>query len=180
MQAINWKMSNQFHPSSDSGPYFEDFIVGSKFVSKTGRTITETDNIWFTLLTNNNNQIHFNKDYTQKAFPGEPFNGRLVVNGFLTLSIAAGLLVEYTSMNGFMLGLEGLKFLHPVFAGDTIYAECVASETRESKSRSDAGIVKIATSGYNQRREKIVEFDRIFMVRKRGSVWSGERKEAKR
>lgn len=160
-----------------SGPYFEDFVPGRTFASKIGRTITDADNIWFTLITNNNNQIHFNKDYVQKAFPGEPFDGKLVVNGFLILAIVAGLLVEYTSVNGFMLGLEGLKFIHPAFDGDTIYAECTVSEIRESKKYPDSGIVKVSTSGFNQRKEKIVEFDRTFMVRKRGSVWSGERKK---
>ena len=161
---------------SESGPYYENFVRGTKFLSKVGRTITETDNIWFTLLTNNNNQIHFNKDYVQKTFPGEPFNGKLVVNGFLILAIVAGLLVEYTSVNGFMLGLENLKFLRPVFEGDTIYAECTISDIRESNKYPQSGIVKVSTSGFNQRKEKIVEFDRTFMVRKKGSVWSGERK----
>ncbi|QGA55254.1 MaoC family dehydratase [Sulfolobus sp. E5-1-F] len=156
----------------ESGPFFEDFKVGQKFKSKVGRTITDVDNIWFTLLTNNSNQIHFNKDYTEKYFPGEPFNGRLVVNGFLTLSIVAGLLVEQTSQNGFMLGIENVKFLHPVFSGDTIYAEAEVIEVRESKSRPDFGIVKIRTYGYNQKGEKLIEFDRVFMVRKRGTKWS--------
>ncbi|QXJ27487.1 MaoC family dehydratase [Saccharolobus shibatae] len=156
----------------ESGPFFEDFKVGQKFKSKVGRTITDVDNIWFTLLTNNSNQIHFNKDYTEKYFPGEPFNGRLVVNGFLTLTIVAGLLVEQTSQNGFMLGIENVKFLHPVFSGDTIYAEAEVIEVRESKSRPGFGIVKIRSYGYNQKGEKLIEFDRVFMVRKRGAKWS--------
>ncbi|MCH4815528.1 MAG: MaoC family dehydratase [Saccharolobus sp.] len=156
----------------ESGPFFEDFKVGQKFKSKVGRTITDVDNIWFTLLTNNSNQIHFNKDYTAKNFPGEPFNGRLVVNGFLTLTIVAGLLVEQTSQNGFMLGIENVKFLHPVFSGDTIYAEAEVIEVRESKSRPGFGIVKIRSYGYNQKGEKLIEFDRVFMVRKRGAKWS--------
>ena len=164
---------------SSEGPYFEDFKVGQKFKSKVGRTITEADNIWFTLLTNNSNQIHFNKDYTEKFFPGEPFKGRLVVNGFLTLAIVAGLLVEHTSQNGFMLGIENVKFLHPVFPGDTIYAEAEVIEVRESKSRPGFGIVKIRTYGYNQNGEKVIEFDRVFMVRKRGAVWTGEKIEGK-
>ncbi|ARM75533.1 MaoC family dehydratase [Acidianus manzaensis] len=158
---------------SAEGPFFEDLKVGLKFKSKVGRTITDVDNIWFTLLTNNSNQIHFNKDYTEKYFKGEPFNGRLVVNGFLTLSIVAGLLVEETSQNGFMLGIDNVKFESPVFAGDTIYAEAEVIEARESKSRLGFGIVKIRTYGYNQRGEKIIEFDRVFMVRKKGSTWKG-------
>ena len=155
---------------TDSGPYFEEFIVGNKFVGKTGRTITDVDNIWFTLLTNNNNQIHFNRDYTKKYFRGKPFYGRLVVNGFFILSTVAGLLVDYTSANGFMLGLEKLRFIRPVFAGDTIYGECTVLETRESKNMPNNGIVKIATTGYNQRHEKVIEFDRTFMVRKKRSI----------
>ena len=165
--------------SSQEGPYFEDFKVGQKFKSKIGRTVTETDNIWFTLLTNNSNQIHFNKDYTERVFSGDPFKGRLVVNGFLTLAIVAGLLVEETSQNGFMLGIENVKFLHPVFPGDTIYAEAEVIETRESKSRPGFGIVRIRTYGYNQNGEKVIEFDRVFMVRKRGAMWTGEKAEKK-
>ncbi|MBP1357971.1 MAG: MaoC family dehydratase [Sulfolobus sp.] len=157
----------------NEGPYFEDFKTGMRFKSRVGRTILDTDNVWFTLLTNNNNEIHFNVDYTQKNFPGEPFKGRLVVNGFLTLAIAAGLLVEYTSKNGIMLGLENVKFLNPVFSGDTIYSEAEVTEVRESKSRPGWGLVKLKTWAYNQRGEKVLEFDRIFMVRKRGIKWEG-------
>ncbi|MEM4912063.1 MAG: MaoC family dehydratase N-terminal domain-containing protein, partial [Metallosphaera sp.] len=68
---------------------------------------------------------------------------------------------------------ENVKFLHPVFPGDTIYAEAVVVEVRESKSRPDFGIVKIRTYGYNQKGEKVIEFDRVFMVRKRGAIWKG-------
>jgi itaconyl-CoA hydratase len=142
-----------------------------KFKSETGRTVTDADNIWFTLLTNNSNQIHFNKDYTEKYFPGAPFEGRLVVNGFFTLSTVVGLLVDHTSKNGFMLGLENLRFLAPVFAGDTIYGECEVLDARESASRPGSGVVKIKTIGYKQTKEKVIEFDRTFMVRKRGATW---------
>jgi itaconyl-CoA hydratase len=153
--------------------YFEDFKPGMKFKGSVGRTVTDADNIWFTLMTNNSNQIHFNADYARKNFPGEPFNGRMVVNGFLTLAIAAGILVEQTSAHGFMLGLNNVKFLNPVFAGDTIYAECEVTATRKSKSRKGNGIVSIRTWGNNQRGEKVVEFDRDFMMREREEVWSG-------
>ncbi|NON61365.1 MULTISPECIES: MaoC family dehydratase [Acidianus] len=158
-------------------PFFEDFKIGQKFKSKVGRTITDVDNIWFTLLTNNSNQIHFNRDYTEKYFSGEPFKGRLVVNGFLTLAIVAGMLVEQTSQNGFMLGIENVKFISPVFGGDTIYAEAEVIESRESESRPGFGVVKIKTWGYNQEGKKVIEFERVFMIRKRGSSWTGERKE---
>lgn len=145
-----------------------------RFRSRAGRTVTDADNIWFTLITNNTNQIHFNKDYAEKFFPGEPFKGRMVVNGFFTLATAVGLLVDYTSANGFMLGLDGLRFFTPVFAGDTIYAEGEVTEVRESKSRPEAGIVRIITRAYNQKGERLLEFSRTFMVRKRGAKWVGK------
>jgi itaconyl-CoA hydratase len=163
---------------ADQGPYFEDLKPGMKFKSRIGRTVTDADNIWFTLMTNNLNQIHFNSDYTQRYFSGEPFNGRMVVNGFFTLSTVAGLLVEYTSINGFMLGLDELRFYSPVFAGDTIYAECEVVEARESKSRPGMGIVKIVTYGYNQKGDKLIQFYRNFMVRKRNARWVDRSKEA--
>ena len=75
----------------DSGKHFEDFRKGQKLEGKVGRTVIDADNIWFTLLTNNSNQIHFNVDYAKKYFSGKPFEGRMVVNGFLTLGIVAGL-----------------------------------------------------------------------------------------
>lgn len=151
--------------------YFEDFRPGMKFKGSVGRTVTDADNIWFTLMTNNNNQIHFNADYTQKNFAGEPFRGRMVVNGFFTLATVAGILVEQTSAHGFMLGLSNVKFVNPVLAGDTIYAECEVTATRKSESRKGNGIVSIRTWGYNQRGERLLEFDRDFMVRERGGAW---------
>src|SRR5438309_10819338 len=114
----------------DDGPFFEDFRVGTEMRSKVGRTVTETDNVWFTLLTGNGNQIHFNEDYTRRTFPGEPFLGRRVVNGFLTVAIAAGLLVDTTSRNGFQVGLEDVRFSRPVSHGDTLYSEARGTEGR--------------------------------------------------
>jgi acyl dehydratase len=157
--------------------YFEDFKPGMKIKGSVGRTVTDADNIWFTLITNNNNQIHFNSDYVQKNYPGEPFKGRMVVNGFFTLATVVGILVEQTSSHGFMLGLTNVKFVNPVFAGDTIYAECEVTGARKSESRKGNGIVSLRTLGYNQRGEKIIEFDRDFMVREREAVWSGAANE---
>ncbi len=158
---------------TDDGPYYEDFEVGSKQRSRVGRTLTDTDNIWFSLLTNNSNQIHFNADYVQKSYPGEPFNGRLVVNGMLTLAIAVGLMVEFTSSKGFMLSLDNAKFSKPAFSGDTVYAEVEVTEKRESGSRPGFGIVSIKTTGRNQKGETLVTFDRKFMIPMRGRKWEG-------
>jgi itaconyl-CoA hydratase len=155
--------------------FLEDFKPGMKLKGSVGRTLTDADNIWFTLLTNNSNQIHFNADYARKKFPGKPFEGRLVVNGFLTLATVAGILVEQTSASGFMLGMKEVKFTHPVFAGDTVYAECEVTAVRPSKSRPGEGIVSLRSVGRNQRGEELVSFDRDFMVRSRGSS-AGRRK----
>ena len=150
--------------------YFEDFKPGTKSKGAVGRTVTDADNIWFTLMTNNN-QIHFNADYVRKNYAGEPFRGRMVVNGFFTLATVAGILVEQTSAHGFMLGLTNVKFIAPVFAGDTIYAECEVTAARKSESREGNGVVNIRTWGYNQKGEELIEFDRDSMVRERGATW---------
>lgn len=151
--------------------YYEDYEVGMRFKGRYGRTVTDYDNIIFTLLTCNTNQIHFNKDYTEKNFPGEPFKGRLIVNGLFTLSTVIGIMTEKTGSNVFMLGLDNVKFLKPVFSNDTIYAESVVKSKRESETRKNAGIVCLETYGYNQMDEKVIQFDRYIMVLKRGKVW---------
>src|SRR3989475_9611815 len=106
----------------DDGPFFEDFRVGTEMRSKVGRTVTETDNVWFTLLTGNGNQIHFNEDYTRRMFPGEPFLGRRVVNGFLTVAIAAGLPVGTTSRQGVPGRPGDGRFFPPGFPRGTLYS----------------------------------------------------------
>ena len=156
--------------TSQVGRYFEDFREGEKLKHSLGRTVTDTDNIWLTLLTCNTNPVHFNKDYCEKYFPGPPFNGRLVVNAALTFSIIAGLSVEDTSKYGVMLGLNNMKLPSPVFAGDTLYARSEVLSTRESKSRPEMGIVTIKTEGYKQDGKVVMEFERTFMVSKRGKA----------
>ncbi|GAY25210.1 MaoC family dehydratase [Desulfurococcaceae archaeon AG1] len=154
-----------------SGPYFEDLKPGLRYRNPLGRTVTDVDNIWFTLLTSNVNPIHFDKGYTEKNYPGEPFKGRLVVNGLLTLSIAIGL-TTHLSSRGFMLGIENVKFHKPVFSGDTIYAEAEVIEARESKSRPGFGIVKLRIRAYNQNNDLLLECDRTIMVPKKGHRWA--------
>lgn len=151
----------------EDGSYYDDLVVGKKFKSLVGRTVTDVDNIWFTLLNMDRNPIHFNLDYVQKYYAEEPFNGRLVFNGIATLAIANGLTNEYTSAKGFVLSLDGVRFKKPVFAGDTIYAEVEVVERRLSNSRPGFGIVKTITRGYNQHGDEIIEFYKTFMVPKR-------------
>jgi itaconyl-CoA hydratase len=155
----------------EEGPFYEDFKTRSKIVHPRGRTITETDNIWFTLLTCNANQIHFNKDYAERYFAQPPFNGRMVINSALVFSIILGLSSEETSKNGIMLGLANFRIMNPTFAGDTLYAESEVLETRESASHPTMGLVRVCTRGFKQGKIQVIEFDRTFMVRKAGKQW---------
>jgi len=144
------------------GRFFEDFEVGDVYRSRLGRTITETDNIQFTLITNNTNQIHFNADYASRTEFGKP-----LVNSALTLSVVAGLGVSDVSENGFALGWDWIKIPNPVFAGDTLYAETEVVSVRQSKSRPEQGIVKVRTTGINQNGQVVIEYERSVMVWKR-------------
>lgn len=154
------------------GPFYEDFESGRKISHEGGRTITDNDNIWFSLLTCNTNQIHVNKDYAEKFFSKPPFDGRLVVNSALVFSIVLGLSVKDTSKNAVMLGMTDWEVVHPTFAGDTIYAESEIVSKRESKSHPAMGIVTVNTRGFNQNDITIMRFKRTFMVRKSGKEWS--------
>ena len=145
------------------GRYLEDFQVGDVYRSRYGRTITEADNIQFTLLTNNTNQIHFNRVYGEQTEWG-----RCLVNSALTLSIVAGLSVVDVSENGFALGWDEITLPSPVFAGDTVYSESEVLDVRTSKSRPRQGIVKIATRGIKQTGDVVVAYRRSVMVWKRG------------
>jgi len=145
------------------GRYLEDFTVGDVYRSRLGRTISEADNTWFTLLTMNTNPMHFNKPYAERT----EFGQMLVVSS-LTLAIVLGLSVADTSENAVAnLGWGDIKLPKPVYAGDTLWAESEVVTVRESKSRPNVGIVGIRTRGINQRAEVVIEFTRSFMVFKR-------------
>jgi itaconyl-CoA hydratase len=145
------------------GRFLEDFAAGDVYRSRLGRTLTETDNTWFTLLTMNTNQMHFNAPYAERTEFGAP----LVVST-LTLAIVLGLSVADTSENAVAnLGWGDIKLPKPVFAGDTLWSESEVLSVRESKSRPSCGIVGIRTRGVNQRAEVVIEFTRSFMVFKR-------------
>lgn len=144
------------------GRFFEDFEVGDIYRCRYGRTVTEADNTQFTLLTNNTNQIHFNRDYASRTEWGQP-----LVNSALTLSIIAGMGVADVSENGIALGWDEITLPHPVFAGDTLYSESEVIETRASKSRPEQGIVKVETRGYNQDGTLVIKYRRSVMVWRR-------------
>jgi itaconyl-CoA hydratase len=150
-------------PKTWRGRYFEDFQVGDVYPSRLGRTITETDNVWFTCLTLNTNQIHFNVPYAERTQFGKP-----LVNSTFTLALITGMTVPDTSENAAAnLAWTDIKLPNPVFAGDTLWAESEILELRESRSNPSVGIVTMRCRGINQRREVVIEFRRTFMVYKR-------------
>ena len=145
------------------GRFLEDFSVGDVYRSRLGRTVSEADNTWFTLLTMNTNQIHFNAPYAERT----EFKAPLVVST-LTLAIVLGLSVADTSENAAAnLGWGDIKLPSPVYAGDTLWAESEVLNVRESGSRPSCGIVGIRTRGLNQRGDVVIEFTRSFLVFKR-------------
>ncbi|MEU8802358.1 MaoC family dehydratase [Spirillospora sp. NPDC048819] len=147
------------------GRFYEDFQVGDVYRHPLGRTVTESDNTWFTLLTMNTNQMHFNGEYAAKSEFGRP----LVVST-LTVAIAVGQSVIDTTQNAFAnLGWEDIQMSNPVFAGDTLYSESLVLDKRESSSRPHAGIVTIRTRTLNQDGDEVCTFRRTFYVYKRGA-----------
>jgi itaconyl-CoA hydratase len=152
------------------GRFYEDFEVGDVFKSRLGRTVTETDNIWFTCLTMNTNQVHFNNVFAEGSMLGRP-----LVNSAFTLALVTGLTVPDTSENAAAnLAWTDITLPSPVFAGDTIWAESEILDKRESSSRPNVGIVTMRSRGINQRREVVVEFKRTFMVYKRSAPEVGD------
>lgn len=147
------------------GRFFEDLDVGDRYRSRLGRTITEADNVWFTCLTMNTNQIHFNDVYAARTSFGKP-----LVNSTFTLALITGMTVPDTSENAAAnLAWTDITLPHPVYAGDTLWAESEILELRESRSRPNVGIVTMRSRGINQRSEVVVEFKRTFMLYKRGA-----------
>src|SRR5436190_17100557 len=126
-----------------AGRYFEDFTVGDIYEHSPGRTISEADNTWFTLLTMNQHPLHFDVAYAARSEFGRP-----VVNSCLTLSIVAGLSVADVSQQAIAnLGWTDIRLTAPVFVGDTIYAESEVLAVRQSGSRPNQGVVTVRTTG---------------------------------
>ena len=147
------------------GRFFEDFTVGDVYRHPLGRTITDADNVWFTLLTMNTNPNHFDYHYAQQSEFGRP-----LVNSGLTVAIILGMSVIDTSQQAFAnLGWDNIRLTHPAFVGDTLYAESRVLDKRESKSRPYAGIVKIQTRGLNQDGDVVLTYERSFFVYRRGA-----------
>ena len=148
------------------GRFFEDFEVGDVYRHPLGRTVTTTDNIWFTLLTQNSAPIHFDHYYaTQTEF------GRPLVDSTFTGAMVTGQSVTDISQNVIAnLGWDEIRLPSPVFEGDTIYSQSEVLAKRESKSRPNAGIVSVKTTGYNQEGKVVITFKRTIMVYKEGQA----------
>ncbi len=146
------------------GRFFEDFRVGDVYQHRLGRTITDTDNIWFTLLTLNTNPVHFDYQFAEQGEFKKP-----LVNSAFTVSLVSGMSVSDFSENAIAnLGWDQIKLTRPVFVGDTLRADSTVLETRESKSRPNAGIVTVRTRGINQDGEVVLSFTRTILVYRHG------------
>jgi itaconyl-CoA hydratase len=153
-------------PKAWRGRFYEDFTVGDVFRSRLGRTITDADNVWFTCLTLNTNQIHFNTPYAERTEFAKP-----LVNSAFTLALVTGMTVPDTSENAAAnLEWTDIKLPNPVFVGDTLWAESEILELRDSRSRPNVGIVTMRSRGINQRGAVVIEFRRAFMVYKRDAA----------
>ncbi|HEY2567520.1 MAG TPA: MaoC family dehydratase [Candidatus Aquirickettsiella sp.] len=158
------KQINENTFRSNYGRYYEDFEIGHIYQHRPGRTITETDNIWFSLLTMNKHPLHIDNEYGKNT----EFRRTIVASGF-TVSILGGMSVSDISQKAIAnLGWSDIKMPAPLFAGDTLYGESQVLQKRESKSRSNAGIVLIKTWGKNQNGIVVCEYKRSVLVPKRG------------
>src|ERR1700722_2800552 len=147
-----------------SGLYYEDFVPGDVFEHRPGRTVLEVDNTYFTLLTLNIQEVHFDAAYAAKSEWKKP-----LVDSTFTLALLTGMSVRTVSAKVVPnLGWDKDKATHPVFAGDTLYAESTVLHKRESKSRPTQGIVTVATRGFNQDGIEVMNFERTMLVYRRG------------
>ncbi|MGB0996771.1 MAG: MaoC family dehydratase [Pseudomonadales bacterium] len=146
------------------GRYLEDFQVGDVYEHRPGRSITETDNTWFTLLTMNQHPLHFDREYGAKTEFGQ-----VLVNSCLTISLVTGMSVSDISQKTIAnLGWDKVRLTGPVFVGDTLYAESTVLGIRESASRPNQGIVTVESRGLNQDGQQVISFERSMLIPKRG------------
>ena len=145
------------------GRYFEDFSIGDVYEHPLGRTVTQTDNAWFTLLTQNTAPLHFDQHYAEQTVFGRP-----LVNSTLTLA-RTGQSVSDVSQNVMAnLGWDDVRLPNPLFEGDTVYSSSEVLAARPSSSRPEVGIVEVRTTGYKQDGTAVITFRRSVMVYRRG------------
>lgn len=148
---------------SELGLFFEDFEEGAIINHALSKTIFESDNNFFSLLTMNHHPVHTNIDYAEKNQ-----HGKILVVGTLVFSIIVGMTVPDISGKAIAnLGYEDIKHIRPVFLNDTLYAKTRIISKRESKSKADRGIVYVETIGFNQNGEDVISFRRNVLIKKR-------------
>ncbi len=146
-----------------SGRYFEEFTLGDVYEHQPGRTVSQQDNAWFSLLTMNQHPLHCDEDYAKTTEFGRP-----LIASPLTLAILVGMSVADVSQKAIAnLGWKEIALTHPVFPGDTLYASSEVIGRRESKSRPNAGIVTVRTTGRNQHGTEVCVFERSMLIPKR-------------
>jgi itaconyl-CoA hydratase len=146
------------------GRYFEDFQVGHVYEHRPGRTITDADNVWFTLLTMNTHPAHFDYEFAKKTEFGKP-----IVCSPFTVALMVGMSVSDVSQKAVAnLGWQDIRLTGPLFPGDTLYAESEVVEKRESRSRPEQGVVTVRTTGKNQHDDVVCTFQRSMLIWKRG------------
>lgn len=146
------------------GRYLEDFVIGDVYEHRPGRTITDSDNIQFSLLTMNAHPLHCDAAFAAKSEFGKP-----LVNSALTLAIVVGMTVSDISYKAIAnLGWKEVRLIAPVFPGDTVYARSEVMDVRESKSRPGQGVVTTRTEGYKADGTVFMEFTRVSLIPKRG------------
>lgn len=149
--------------NSHLGLYYEDFIAGEEINHSLSKTIFESDNNLFSLLTMNHHPVHTNIDYASKNE-----HGRILVVGTLVFSLVVGMTVPDISGKAIAnLGYSDIRHLHPVFINDTIYARTKILSKRDSSTKSDRGIVSVETTGYNQNQQEVISFKRNVLIKRR-------------
>jgi itaconyl-CoA hydratase len=152
------------------GLYFEDFDIGDIYEHRPGRTVTETDNIWQSLINMNNHPLHIDARYAATTEFGRP-----LVSSLVTFSIVGGLSLASTSARAVAnLGWRRVELRAPVFVGDTLYAETRVLEKRASKSRPGCGIVTVETRGLKDEGVECLIWERAFLVPFREPDGAGE------
>jgi itaconyl-CoA hydratase len=155
------------------GRFFEDFALGEVYEHPLGRTITSTDNSWFTLLTQNTAPVHFDANYSAQTEFGRP-----LVNSCFTLALVTGQSVTDISQNVMAnLAWDDVRLPSPVFEGDTVYSQSEVLEKRPSQSRPNVGLVKVRTVGFNQDGVVVISFTRTLLVYRHGHAPSIARPE---
>lgn len=148
------------------GRLFEDFAVGDIYYHPFGKTVTESDNQWFTLLTQNVAKTHVDRNFAAGTEFGKP-----LVNSAFTLALVTGQSTIDLSMNVFAnMGWDQVRMPSPVYEGDTIYSRSKVLETRASASRPNLGLVTVATEGFNQNGIIVISYRRTFMVYRHGHL----------